>query len=181
MGQYVFAEQIKKHFHYLIDDYGFSVIDERYDHEAFGNSLVQFRSSTTDVVVVLDKGQVLIDISPYPEIPNYRFGLATVVEFLSPDADEPAYIFPEKWDNYYGMIDWQVTRLTRVLRQYCAPVLRGEFSKWKEMDEIRRKETEDRYRALTGKVPIEIVSEEIREKIQREESRRQYRALKGAS
>ena len=179
MEKYVFAEQVKKHFHYLIDEYGFSVVDERYDAEAFGDSLVQFQSSTVDLSIILDRGQVLIDIGPHPESPDYRFGLVSVIEFLAPEADEPAYIFPETWDNYYDMIDWQVTRLARVLQQYCAPVLRGEFSQWKEMAERRRKEARDTYRALTGKDPIEITSKELAEKVQKEEERRRYRALTG--
>ncbi len=179
MEQYVFAEQVKERFRYLIDDHGFSVVDERYDPEAFGNSLVDFQSSNTVIRVLLDRGQVLIDIGPCPRSPDYWFGLASVVEFLAPEADEPAYIFPETWDSYYDKIDWQVVRLARVLRQYCAPVLRGEFSRWKEMAERRSKEAGDIYRALTGKDPIKITSEELGEKIRKEENRRRYRALTG--
>mgnify|MGYP000219498111 CR=1 FL=1 len=158
MTQYIFTEQAKQHFHYLIDDYGFSVVDERYEPEAFGNSLIQFRSSAIDIMVVLDRGQVLIDVSPYPRLSNYQFGLATVVKFLAPEANEPVYIFPETWEDYDDMIEWQLTRLARMLRQYCAPVLRGEFSDWETMNECRKKEAEEEYRRLIGKDPIRVAS-----------------------
>jgi hypothetical protein len=156
MPQYKFTEQAGTRFRYLIDDYGFSVVDERYDPEAFGNSLIRFRSSDVDIVVVLDRGQVLIDISPYPMAQDYRFGLPSVVEFLAPEAGEPAYVFPETWENYYDMIDSQLERLARVLRQQCSSVLRGEFSDWEAMSDFRKKEAEEGYRSLTGRDPIEL-------------------------
>ena len=57
----------------------------------------------------------------------------------------------EKWDNYYDKIDWQVTRLARVFRQYSDAVLRGKFSQWKELKEFRWKKVATDYRAFTGK------------------------------
>lgn len=176
MKQHTFAERVKKHFNYLIDDYGFSVVAEKYDPEAFGNSLVDFQSRTTAVRVLLDKGQVLIDIRPLTDPQSSWFNLASVVEFLAPEADEPVYIFPESWDDYYDMIDWQVSRVARVLRKYCAPVLQGEFSQWREMDERRSKSAEKGYRALTGRdFPQPVNLKEVRE----EEKRREYRARTG--
>lgn len=151
MKEHAFAEQVKKHFHYLIDDYDFSVVNEKSDPEAFGNSLVDFQSGTTAVRVTLDRGQVLVDMRPLTESSTSWFSLGSVVEFLAPEADEPVYVFPETWDHYYDMINGQVSRMARVLRQYCAPVLRGEFSQWKEIDERTRKGAEEEYRALTGK------------------------------
>jgi hypothetical protein len=172
MEQYVFTDQVKKYFHYLIEDYGFSVVEERDRYDAAGDSFIQFRSSAISITVALDRGQVLIDMEPYPGVPGYQFGLVSVIEFLAPDLDEPVYIFPEKPDNYYDRIDWQVMRLAGLLRQYCTPVLKSEFSKWKEMAEIRRKTVWDDYKRLTGKDPIEIESEELRKKILEEEDRR---------
>jgi hypothetical protein len=180
MEQYVFTDQVKKYFHYLTEDYGFSIVaEEKSNRQAFGNSLIEFRSSTASVIVTLDRGQVLIDMGPYPEVPGYQFSLVTVIEFLASGLNEPVYIFPEQWDNYYDMIDWQVMRLAGLLRQYCTPVLKGEFSKWKEMDEIRTKTALDDYKRLTGKDPIKIESEEAKKKISEEEDRRQNRARTG--
>jgi len=101
------------------------------------------------------------------------------MEFLAPGLDEPVYIFPETWDNYYDNIDWQVMRLAGLLRQHCTPVLKGEFSKWKEMAEARRKDALEGYRRLTGKDPIRIESEEARRMILEEEERRRNKAGTG--
>ena len=118
MEQYVFVEQVKKRFRYLTDDYGFSVVDERYDPEAFGNSLVQFQSSLVGVRVALDRGQVLIDIGSSSEPQVSWFSLPNVVKYLAPELDELAYVFPERWDDYYHMVDWQVIRLAHLLQRY---------------------------------------------------------------
>jgi hypothetical protein len=158
MTQFTFTENVKKHFQYLIDDYGFSVVDEQLNSEAFGNSLIRFESSSTDIMIVLDRGQVIIDIGPYPATPNYQFSMASMMEFLTPEAEEPAYVFPETWENYDEMIEWQVRRLARVLRQYCSPVLLGRFSEWEELDQRIRKEAREAYRTLKGKDPIVVSS-----------------------
>ena len=90
MEQYGFTDQVKKYFRYLTEDFGFSiVVEEKSNRQAFGNSLIQFRSNAVSVTVTLDRGQVLIDIGPYPEVPDYQFSLVSVMEFLAPDLDEP--------------------------------------------------------------------------------------------
>jgi hypothetical protein len=176
MSEYDFAKRAKSFFSYLIEEYGFSVATEMYDAEAFGNSLVEFRSDAVELRVVLDRGQVLIDMGPYPEVPGFRFGLPLVVDFLAPGALNSVYVFPEEWNDYYGMIDWQLDRLAQVLRQCCGSVLSGEFSQWKEMYESARTQAEDTYRATTGKNPIRIVSKEIQEQLLREVDRRRDKA-----
>jgi hypothetical protein len=171
MEKCVFVEQVKEHFHYLIDDYGFAVVSERFDPEAFGNSLVDFQSGNTAVRILLNRGQVTIDIGPYPRSPGYQFDLSSIIEFLVPDAKEPVYIFPETWDNYQDMMNWQVDRLASVVQRYCARVLRGEFSEWEEIAEVRSRKATSEYQALTGKSPVRIASEELGRAIREEEKR----------
>ncbi len=173
----MFNEQVKRQFRYLIEDYGFSVVDERYDPEAFGNSLVDFQSDSIVMRVLLDRGQVMIDFRPRAGPSKSWYGLDSVVEFLAPEADGPAYIFPETWDNYQDMINWQVDRLASVVQRYCARVLRGEFSGWEEIAETRSRKATSEYQALTGKSPVRIASEELGRAIRREEEKR---GIKGA-
>ena len=154
MSQHEFSEQAKIHFHYLIDEYGFAVTEERYDPEAFGNSLVRFHSRDVDVIIGLDRGQVLIDFSPHGVAAGDQFGLPSIVSFLASEAAEPTYVFPETWDNYDDMIEWQLARLARLLRQSCVPVLRGGFSDWKAIGDLRKSEAEEAYRSIAGKEPI---------------------------
>jgi hypothetical protein len=144
MAPFRFAERVRQHFHYLVDDLGFSVMEESHDPEAFGNSLVRFRRHAVDVLVVLDRGQVLVDIRPRRAgLSSSQFGLASLVRFLAPESEEPAYVFPESWDAYHEMVEWQLKRLARVLRQYCLPVLTGEFSGWEALDARRAQEARE--------------------------------------
>jgi len=169
MNDYVFADQAKTKFRYLIDSYGFTVVDELYDPEAFGNSLVQYRSASLDIYIILDRGRVLVDIAPYPNVSNYRFGLLSFIEYLAPELGEIEYIYPDEPEDYNGKIDWQVERVAGLLQQYCAePVLTGEFSAWAELDERREKEALTAYRKMTGKDPIKIESEALREELEQE-------------
>lgn len=147
MREYSFAKRVKEHFSYLVDKYGFSIVEERYDPKVFGNGLVRFQSLTLSISVVLDRGQVLIDFTPYPEMPGYQFDLGTVIKFLALANRETAYIFPEKWDDYYEMIEHQIVRAAHMLKQYCAPVLKGQFSEWNKMYESQKREALDKYKA----------------------------------
>lgn len=173
----MFNEQVKRQFGYLIEDYGFSVVGERYNPEAFGNSLVEFRSGSIAMRVLLDRGQVMVDFRPCVGPAESWYGLCSVIEFLAPETNEPAYIFPETWDNYQDMINWQVDRLAGVVRRYCARLLRGEFSEWGEIAEARNRKAIDEYKALTGERPLEIASKEFGRTIRKEE---EQRAIKGA-
>jgi len=177
MTESMFNEQVKKQFWYLIEDYGFSVVDERYNPEAFGNSLVDFQSNSIVMRVLLDRGEVTVDFRPRTGPSNSWYDLGSVVEFLAPEADEPIYIFPETWGNYQDMINWQVDRLAKVVQQYCARVLRGEFSGWEEIAETRNRKATSEYWALTGKSPVRIASEELGRAIRKEEEKR---GIKGA-
>ena len=159
MSQHEFTEQAKTHFHYLVDEYGFAVAEERQDPEAFGNGLVRFHSDDVDVIIVLDRGQVLIDFSPRGVVAGDQFGLPSVVSFLTSKAAEPVYVFPETWDDYDDVIEWHLERLARLLRQTCAPVLRGGFSDWKAIRDLRRSEAEEAYRSIAGEEPIRQVRE----------------------
>lgn len=175
MHRYMFTERVKEKFRYLVEEYGFSVADERYDPDAFGNSLVDYQSGKTTIRVLLDRGEVTIGVGPYPLASDCWFDLSSVLEFLAVHISEPLYIFSEEWDRHDDMIDWQVSRLAHLLQQCCSSVLRGEFTKWKEMEQLRRKKSENEYRILTGRDPIKMASENAQERIRQEEQRRQQK------
>jgi len=173
----MFNERVKRQFRYLTENYGFSVVDERYNPEAFGNSLVDFQSGDIVMRVLLDRGQVMVDFCPCAGSSKSWYGLGSIVEFLAPEADEPIYIFPETWENYQDVINWQVDRLASVVQRYCARVLRGEFSEWEEIAETRSRKATSEYHALTGESPVRITSEELGRALRSEEEKR---GIKGA-
>lgn len=168
----MFIEPIKRRFSFLTNDYHFQVVEELYAPEAFGNSLVQFRSTNVEITVVLDRGQVQVDIAPYPNVPNYRFGLPTLVEYLAPESGETDYVYPGELTDYDEKIDWQINRLATLLEQYGRPVLTGEFSAWQEVNERRQRQALLAYRQLTGREPLNIESKQLGEKLQQEINRR---------
>lgn len=159
MTQYSFTDRAKEHFSYLMDDYGYSVAEERYEPEAFGNSLVRFHSRMVDISIVLDRGQVLVDISPYLSQSNYQFGLPSLLDFLRPGTETSVYVFPETWEDYDDMVEQQLVRLAHTLREDGGQLLTGEFSDWEAVYQREKKRAEEGYRKLTGKDPIDLRSE----------------------
>ncbi len=57
----LFSDAINKYFNFLFD-YGFSVCEKEEYSTAFGNSYYRFKSNITGIEVVLDRGQVLMNI-----------------------------------------------------------------------------------------------------------------------
>lgn len=153
MDKDIFFERVKEEFHYLVSDYGFTITEEIYDAQAFGNSFVGFVSTMNGmgIGIALDRGQVTVDIRPSPGSKKI-FGLVTMVRFLAPDFSEEVYASPPKaFDTYHDRVDWQVKRIARILRQYCEPILKGEFTEWEEMDKMGNAYARRLYKSLTGK------------------------------
>ncbi len=172
MGECSFIELVKKHFGYLVEKYGFAVVAERYDPEIFGNGLVRFQSPSVIITVVLDRGQVLTDVQPYPEILGREFGLGTIIEFLAPEVSEPVYVFPDEWDDYWAMIEWQTARVACMLSRHCVSLLAGRFSEWEELNNIRKVQALNKYRALTGTNAVKITSRSAQEIVRKEMKKR---------
>lgn len=141
---------VDRHFNYLTEKYGFSQEDQQYNAEAFGNAHIQLRSINLDLRISLDRGIVLVNFKPLSKFPDW-FDLQSTVEFLNSNIDEPVYIFPEDWSNYDNMVDKQMQRVSRVVKQYCEPVLSGQFSKWKKVEKLRMKKVKRDYKNITGK------------------------------
>ncbi|MCH7589365.1 MAG: hypothetical protein IIC78_15215 [Chloroflexi bacterium] len=149
MDLITFQEMVERNFSYLTNEFGFSMV-RKHSSESFGNALLEYQTEKTFLRIALDRSQVLIDVKPLSSTDDSWFGLPSLVEFLAPDFDETAYIFPEKWDDYDDMIEWQIERVARILRQYCEPILSGKFSKWKKVDKMRLKKIRREYKDITG-------------------------------
>jgi len=173
MEQYDFSNKVKEQFQYLTEDYDFSITDEEYYSEGFGNIFVRYRSVSLDIAVGLDRGQVYVDVSPRPPRQDYQFGLPTIIQFTTPGAEDFTYIYPEEPDDPYQRINWQISRVAHLLRKYCSSVLKGEFTGWDEMDEWRRQKVLEVYRGIKNQDPIRIESEALRDELEQEIKRRQ--------
>ncbi|MBN1812002.1 MAG: hypothetical protein JXA14_09220 [Anaerolineae bacterium] len=145
MSPYPFIEQVKRYFQYLTDDYGFSIVEERYEPGRGGR--VRFQSDTVVVTLILDRANISVDISSQIK-PDYSFDSILVAEFLVPEFDDSARVCNVRWD--YGIVDQQIARDAQILREYCVPMLTGEFSQWKELKEYGREKARRIYKDLTG-------------------------------
>lgn len=177
MEQISFIRLVEKHFEYLIDEYGFDIAETRHSPENFGNGLVRFQSSEVNITIILDRGQILIDLGPRSVAPNQCFDLRAVVMFLEPQITEPIYLFPDNTNGNESR-EWHITRLARLLRQYCAQILEGRFSNWEELRQFTNKAALETYRNITGRDPIRITSKKGIASIQEELERRRRKSGK---
>ena len=56
-----FESAIRRHFRFLVDEFGFSIIEARYERE-MGNAIAIFAKHRTRVEIVRDRGNVLISL-----------------------------------------------------------------------------------------------------------------------
>jgi len=94
-----FQELFERHFSYISADKRYSIV-KKIGSESFGNALIEYQSKEAILQISLDKSQVLIDIKPRSMTHIPWFGLPSLIEFLAPESDEAAYVFPDKWDDY---------------------------------------------------------------------------------
>ena len=128
----IFAQQIRQHFDYLFDDYGFLVIHKECHGEKRGNTIVVLESATHRIRILLESEQVLLDIGPLwapvewsVSAPNEWFGLTYIVGFLSNGTDELEYVFPDTSLDAISRVAQQLARLSIRLQPYCDQIARA--------------------------------------------------------
>ena len=157
MERNVYAEQIKKHFFFLIEELGFVMLHERYFPDLMGNSDIVFQSKNVGVRCLLDRGIVEVRIGPVAMPMEKWFDLSIIVGFLAPNAPSTLFFSADDFFSDQGKTsddEWtekQVKRLAQIARGYCEPVLRGEFERWQELGQFRERKGELEYKRLTGK------------------------------
>jgi hypothetical protein len=125
-----------------MDEYGFSVVHEVYSPGIMGNAVVVFKSDTTGIKIVVDRSQVLVNIGKLTMPEEEWFELSDIVHFYAP-ALEDVYVFPRDFQNNQDTVELQVGRLAQIIRQYCEPLLKGDFSDENQIKEIEKKRVAD--------------------------------------
>lgn len=147
-----FAELVKQQFRFLIEQYGFSVVDEDKNPRIFGGRLVQFRSETTVVIVTDDQGSVTVDVGPVSEPRIAQYDLINIVSFLAPAEKMSSQINPPELARQpEKRIRYQVEKFASLLKQYCDPFLRGDFSRWIDVGRFIVECSRANYKAITGR------------------------------
>jgi hypothetical protein len=129
-------DQVEKHFRYLIDEYGFSVVSKKL-YDSFDNAIIVLQSKECRIRVIRERGLVLLDVAPVSS-PEETYGLATLIAYLTKEAEPlndevPDYDYDD--DDDPGS-ERQVERLARSLQRY-----------YPQIRELFRKETFDKERA----------------------------------
>ncbi len=135
------TEILRTHLQSLIKEYGYSIVRERYSPEIMGNAELVLMSNITGIKFVVDRSQVLVNLGKVAWPEDEWFELSDVVHFYAPDIE--VYIFPKGLQDHNEKLELQVNRLVRILRQYCEPVLRGDYSHEDQIKEVERKRVED--------------------------------------
>lgn len=150
-----FFDQVKKQFRFLIDDFQFSISEELSFPNVFGNCLVLMQSKDCRIRVVLERGQVFIDVSPLstsaPDLSSSWFDLMVIAAFVAQGSPQErlAYAQPDDSLGPEARIDWQLSRLSGILRSNWENILdlfsQDTFEKKKqELADFRRKWAEER-------------------------------------
>jgi hypothetical protein len=176
-----FVVQVMRHFRHLIDDYGLQVSSRRYDPDVMGNSVIILKSTKLSIQVLLDRGQVTLDMAAPSASVGPWFSLVRVLKCLGVEGSEAEYEFPETWDNYDAMIDLQVVRLARLVQQYCGDIVSGKLSIWNDLGSQGFDQALADYRRIVGRDPIVIQHERLSERIRQEEARRASGSSRGSA
>ena len=108
------AELVKKYFHYLFSEYGFTIIDVKY-FEDFSNWVAVLTSDKYRLRFLEDRGTVTLAIGPLWDPPGWDagpwFDLSFVIAYLNQE--------PFAWDyDVLAPAEPQIERLSHVLRPY---------------------------------------------------------------
>lgn len=83
-------EEMLERVPWLLEELGFRIVDERYDPQSFGNSLVTLESDSLRVRFVRDRGQVFADVAS-PSDPDRWWQLVYVCQLILGEFVQPGF------------------------------------------------------------------------------------------
>jgi hypothetical protein len=156
-----FFAQVKKHFRYLFDEYGFSVVSEEItNHMDVCEILLQ--SKEWRIRIGREIGDVFVHVSP-SSTPDIWFDLGDVITFLDPESEEAKKLWfapePDRSTDYATRIHLQLRWDADKLRPYCDGIKhlfredvfkqkQAELKQWQEFRErtVRQALEQGKYR-----------------------------------
>jgi hypothetical protein len=152
MQKQKFNDVVKKHFKYLIDDYGFCIKEETpaTDNPLWQGIVVYANESEPDlpfkkkpfVRLVLDRGYVMLDIKSGEMTEREWFYISEVMKLIAPEVQVREKVDFSK--DPYEIVETQIQNLSKLLVQYCDSLLKGDFSIGDQIQAKRMQEREDR-------------------------------------
>jgi hypothetical protein len=159
MTQNVFCQLAKQHFGYLVTEYKFLLVEEMGDPAAEGDGFLEYRSSDVFVDISSDRGQVTVDLGPYPKQPHSKYELGTMLWYLAGDRFSSRDLMQQSYTqtpdrppdmSHEEYADLQLAGLASRLKQRCQTVLEGKFSEWSELARIVKEVIAAYYKNKTG-------------------------------
>lgn len=152
MSAQSFSSLARQQFKFLVSDYGFAASERLYGTEPFSGGEIEFRSLTTIVIIVLDRGEVRAQVGPTEEPEIGQLSLIRIVEYFSQGKDQslllqdykPVLELPD-------FVKWRLSLIASALLRYCGAFLHGDFSEWLMIQKWFLNEMRAHYRALTGR------------------------------
>ncbi len=151
MSEQSFSSIVLQYLSFLIADFDFSVKENLYGSAAFDGGEIDFRSPSTILVIELDRGEVRSSIGPTNEGEIGWLSLSRVVEYFSHGEDRS--LLGMNGNPPYELPDWvelELSLISTALLKYCGSFLRGDFSRWFEIQKWSLQKMEDDYRVTTG-------------------------------
>ena len=126
---------LKQTYEFLIEEYGFRVKHAQYSPGFMGNSQIIYELNDIAISIVVDRGQVLINIGSTIKPVKEWFEFTDVIHYFDPNLDI-VYDYFENLDNANERIIQQANRLAQLLRKYCTPILKRDISMGPKIKEI---------------------------------------------
>ena len=128
-------EIIKQNFQFLVDEFHFINTQDKHSPSNL-YAVIEYQTEYTQVIIALDRGQVLINIGKSSWPKKEFFDFTYVVNYFNPSIEE-VYIFPEELKGE-DSIEFQAKRLSEIMHDNCQQILSGDFSM---ADQIKEMET----------------------------------------
>ena len=135
MQPYSIETGVRNYFDFLLDDFGFSITEERY-RQGMGNAVVVFSHDQTCIELVKDRGQILAALGDLRLTRREWVEFAQAVRFFSGNPG-PVYSFPSVYNEVTEEL--QLSCVSKLMKQHCMPILSGAMSVVQLRDSIRSK------------------------------------------
>jgi hypothetical protein len=150
MKQKTFSALVRQYFGFLIEEYGYSLTENLYSTQPFGDGIIQLQSNKIIISIMLDREELSILIGPSTEPEIARLSVEIVVDYLT--GGKVKSIISGEWHIWSSTsrIEKRLLKYAKALRKYCEHLLRGDLSGWLGIYKYFVKNLQDEYRSMTG-------------------------------
>ena len=162
MEKQTFIDLIKKHFGFLMENYGFSIVYSDGPAESFGDLDVILQSDKCKIRIMTDRKQVFLDIglkTATLKSSKDWYDLGFVTSFLTQGPNQVNLEYSDKWIvDEKTTYEQEMIRLNKILEPYWGQILElfkeeNIKKRQKELDDFIQKRAEERFPNLFKNAP----------------------------